>query len=79
MTISLPGSNKGGLAGLFGRKKAANATPVAKKQLNARQMANLFDKEARAKKPVKPAKLSETEKNAGAQLTSLRGALYADD
>lgn len=80
MTISLPGSSGKGLTGLFKRKKSATlAKPTAKKQLDGTQVAKLFDKKARTAVPVKPAKLSETEKNASAQLTNLRGALYSKD
>lgn len=80
MTISLPGSSKKGLSGLLRRKSAPlESKPRAKKQLNGTQVARLFDKEARTAKPVKPAKLSDKEKRASAQLTNLRGALYSDE
>ena len=78
MTISLPGSSRKGFAGLLKRKSSdMNASPTAKKQLAGSQLARLFDKDARTAKPVKPAKLSETEISASEQLSSLRGALYA--
>lgn len=77
MTISLPGSSK---KGLFGRKSKPFVGPrKAKKQLDGNDVARLFDKDVRNAKPVKPAKLSDTEKNAQAQLTNLRGALYAEE
>lgn len=80
MTISLPGSSKKGLSGLIGRKNKSSAgLPKSKKQLDGAQVARLFNKEVRNAKPIKPAKLSDREKNAQTQLTSLRGALYADD
>jgi hypothetical protein len=78
MTISLPGSSRKGLTGLF--KRSANTVakrPMAKKQLGGSDLAKLFDKQARTAKPVKPAKLSEGELNASEQLSSLRGALYS--
>lgn len=79
MTISLPGSSRKGLTGLFKRKSdTKNARPVAKKQLGGSDVAKLFDKKMRTAKATKPAKLSETEINASEQLSSLRGALYSD-
>lgn len=78
MTISLPGSSRKGLTGLFKRNtEIAAKRPTAKKQLDGTQLAKLFDKQARTAKPVKPAKLSEGELDASAQLSSLRGALYS--
>ncbi|KQI73236.1 hypothetical protein AN191_04965 [Loktanella sp. 5RATIMAR09] len=78
MTISLPGSSRKGLTGLFKRNDdTAAKRPAAKKQLDGTQLAKLFDKQARTAKPVKPAKLSEGELDASAQLSSLRGALYS--
>ncbi len=79
MTISLPGSSKKGLSGLFGRKKTEVTKPVSKKQLNARQLAGLFDSNVKAGNRAKPAKLNETEIEDRAQLSSLRGALYSKD
>lgn len=80
MTISLPGSSKKSFSGLFGRKKSAqSAKPTAKKQLAGEQLAKLFDKQARAVKPVRHAKLNESEKLESARLSSLRGALYSDE
>lgn len=80
MTISVPGSSKKGLSGFFGRKtKTETNNPVSKKQLNARQLAGLFDSNVKAAKRAKPAKLNETEIEDRAQLSSLRGALYAKD
>ena len=64
MTISLPGSSRKGLTGLFKRKQKTDAAkPAAKKQLD----------------PTQVAKLSESEKHAREQLSSLRGALYSKD
>lgn len=78
MTISLPGSSRKGLTGLFKRKAdTVSKRPTAKKQLGGSDLAKLFDKQARTAKPVKPAKLSEGELNASEQLSSLRGALYS--
>lgn len=78
MTISLPGSSKKGLSGLFKRKAEPKAArPTAKNQLDGQQLAKLFDKKARTAKPVKPAKLSETEIDASKRLSSMRGALYS--
>jgi len=79
MTISLPGSSKKkGFSGLFKRtSEPRTVRPTSKKQLEGQQLAKLFDKKVRAAKPVKPAKLSETEINASEQLSSLRGALYS--
>lgn len=80
MTISLPGSSKKGLRGLLNREKTSKTSkPTAKKQLDGSQVARLFDKEARSARLAKPAKLSETEKNASEQLSSLRGVLYSKD
>ncbi|MDP5085891.1 MAG: hypothetical protein NWQ23_10760 [Yoonia sp.] len=80
MTISLPGRPKKGLSGLLGRKKEKDVIkPAAQKQLGPQQLAKLFDKEARALKAVKPAKLNATEQKDRAQLSTLRGALYSDD
>lgn len=80
MTISLPGSSGKGLSGLFKRKKIEKAVkPTSKRQLDGNQVAKLFDKTARTAKPIKPAKLSETEMNARTQQTNLRGALYSND
>ena len=77
MTISLPGSSR---FGLLGRKKAkTEAKPKAKKQLQGEQLARLFDKDARTVKPVKPAKMNESETRERDRLSSLRGALYSDD
>ncbi|PJI91718.1 hypothetical protein BC777_0552 [Yoonia maricola] len=79
MTISLPGSSKKGLTGLFKRKAdQKSASPTAKRQLGGNDIAKLFDKKARTAKAVKPAKLSDTEINASEQLSNLRGALYSD-
>jgi len=79
MTISIPGSKKRGLAGLLGRKKPETVVaPAAKKQLQGSQVAKLFDKREREKKPLRPAKLNANEKHDRAQLSSLRGALYSD-
>ena len=76
MTISLPGSSK---SGFFGRKaKPSLGSSNSKKRLDGSQVARLFDKDARNAKPVKPAKLSDTEKSAQTQLTDLRGALYSE-
>lgn len=78
MTISLPGSSRKGFSGLFKRKAAPKvARPTAKKQLDGQQLAKLFDKQARTAKPVKPAKLSDTELDASERLSSMRGALYS--
>ena len=80
MTISLPGSSRKGLTGLFKRKQKTDAAkPAAKKQLDPTQVAKLFDKDARTLRAAKPAKLSESEKHAREQLSSLRGALYSKD
>ncbi|MDX8348856.1 hypothetical protein SLH49_12785 [Cognatiyoonia sp. IB215446] len=82
MTISLPGSSKRSLSGLFGRKKAEAGTQVQpKKKLEGHEVARLFDKKSRAAeaKPVKPAKLNDTEKQDRERLSNLRGALYSQD
>lgn len=78
MTISLPGGSKKGIGSLLGKKKRELYKPTAKKQLPGEKVAQLFNKKTR---PVdaKPAKLNETEKEASAQLSNLRGALYSDD
>ncbi len=78
MTISLPGSSKKGLTGLF-KRKTTEKTPrtVAKKQLGGSDLAKLFDKKARTAKVTKPAKLSDTEISASEQMSSMRGALYS--
>ncbi len=79
MTISLPGSSKKGLSGLLSRqKRSRTGKAAAKKKLDGLQVAKLFDKQARAAKPAKPAKLNEIEQQDSARLTSLRGALYSD-
>lgn len=78
MTISLPGSSRKGLSGLFKRKSDTKGMkPTAKRQLGGNDLARLFDKKMRTSKPVKPAKLSDTEVNASEQMTNLRGALYS--
>ncbi len=78
MTISLPGSSRKGLTGLFKRKADEKvARPAAKKQLGGSDIAKLFDKQARTARAAKPAKLSETEIDASVQMSSLRGALYS--
>ena len=82
MTISLPGSSKRGLASLLGRKKTEQKVTIQpKKKLEGHEVARLFDKKSRAAeaKPVKPAKLNETEKQDRERLSSLRGALYSRD
>ncbi|EBA11864.1 hypothetical protein [Roseobacter sp. CCS2] len=80
MTISLPGSSRKGLTGLFKRKTDdKKGRAVSKKKLGGSDIAKLFDKDVRTAKAVKPAKLSETEINASEQLTNLRGALYSSD
>ena len=80
MTISLPGSSKKGLTGLFGRKKSSPMTkPISKKQLSPRQLAGLFDTNVQAAKAAKPAKLNESEQLDQERLSSLRGALYSKD
>lgn len=77
MTISLPGSSKKGLLGMFQKKtQAARARPTAKTQLKGAELAKLFDKQARSAKPAKSDRLSESEIDASAQLSSLRSALY---
>ncbi|MEM8537019.1 MAG: hypothetical protein AAGF56_04070 [Pseudomonadota bacterium] len=79
MTISFPGSSRKGLGGLLGRKKKRELfEPTAKKQLGGEQVARLFDKRMRPAE-TKPAKLNETEQEASAQQSSLRGALYSSD
>lgn len=79
MTISLPGSSRKGLTGLFKRKADDNKTAaVSKKKLGGSDIAKLFDKDARTARAVKPAKLSDTEVSASEQLSNLRGALYSD-
>lgn len=82
MTISLPGSKKKGLTGLFGRSatdQGAKAEP--KRRLAGHEVAKLFNKSARnaAAKPVKPAKLNDYEKQDRDRISSLRGALYSKD
>ena len=82
MTISLPGSSKRGLSGLFGRKKTDSGITLApKKKLEGREIARLFDKQTRAAaaRPVKPAKLNEGEKQDQGRISRLRGALYSND
>ena len=77
MTISLPGSKKRGFAGLLGRPKTAPLTPAAQKQLDAAQVAKLFQK-GRVEEPVlRPAKLKASEKQERDSLSALRGALYS--
>ncbi|MEM9786850.1 MAG: hypothetical protein AAF801_10150 [Pseudomonadota bacterium] len=82
MTISLPGSSKRGLSSLLGRKKAEPGLKIEpKKKLEGHEVARLFDKKSRAAeaKPIKPAKLNETEKQDRERLSNLRGALYSGD
>ena len=79
MTISLPGSSKKGLGSLLGKKKKRELfKPTAKKQLGGEQVARLFDKKTRPAQS-KPAKLNDTEQQASAQQSGLRGALYSND
>jgi hypothetical protein len=79
MTISLPGSSRGGL---FGRKKKKaldlNITRT-KAPLEGEQLARLFDKSTPKPKAVKPAKMNASETRDRDRLSSLRGALYAKD
>jgi hypothetical protein len=82
MTISLPGSKKGGLSGLLGRKgREPEKKVTAKKRLAGHEVAKLFNKEVRASaaRPVKPAKLNDGEKQDRDRISSLRGALYSKD
>jgi hypothetical protein len=81
MTIALPGSSKGGLSRLFGRKKTVDAPTVAQKPLAPHEVAKLFNKKTRnvVEQAVKPAKLNDTEKQDIARLSTLRGALYSKD
>ncbi|MEL6682791.1 MAG: hypothetical protein AAFQ09_09115 [Pseudomonadota bacterium] len=82
MTISLPGSSKRGLASLLGRRKEEQTLKIQpKKKLEGHEVARLFDKQSRAAeaKPIKPAKLNDTEKQDRERLTNLRGALYSRD
>ncbi len=81
MTILLPGSSKGGLARLLGRKKEADKPTLAQKPLGPHEVAKLFKKKpsAVAEQAVKPAKLNESEKQDVARLSNLRGALYSKD
>ncbi|WP_019955109.1 hypothetical protein [Yoonia vestfoldensis] len=81
MTISLPGSSKGGLARLLGRKKEADTPTLAQKPLGRHEVAKLFKNKpgAAPANVVKPAKLNETEKQDVARLSNLRGALYSKD
>lgn len=82
MTISLPGSKKGGFSGILGRKGRDQGLKVTpKKPLDGADVAKLFNKEARAAvaKPVKPAKLNDGEKQDRDRISSLRGALYSND
>ncbi|MEL6839042.1 MAG: hypothetical protein AAFP85_07100 [Pseudomonadota bacterium] len=82
MTISLPGSSKRGLSSLLGRKKTEPGLKIEpKKKLEGHEVARLFDKKSRAAeaKPIKPAKLNETEKQDRERLSNLRGALYSGD
>ena len=77
MTISLPGSKKRGLAGLLGRKTTQTARPAAQKQLDAAQVAKLFQKGVEdPQKALQPARLNAVEKQERERLSSLRGALY---
>ena len=81
MTISLPGSKRG-LSSLLGRKKTDSGAKVQpSKKLAGHEVARLFDKKSRAAdtKPIKPAKLNETEKQDRDRLANLRGALYSRD
>lgn len=79
MTISLPGSSRKGLTGLFKRKSDdKTARAVSKKKLGGSDLAKLFDKQARTAKAAKPAKLSDSEISASEQLSNLRGALYSE-
>jgi hypothetical protein len=82
MSISLPGSSKRGLAGLFGQKSRDEGKKVSpKKTLDGHEVAKLFDKATRAKvaQSSKPAKLNDGEKQDRDRLSSLRGALYSSD
>lgn len=78
MTISLPGSARGGL---FGRKKKSLNLNISKTKtpLEGEQLARLFDKSTQKPKAVKPAKMNATETRERDRLSSLRGALYAKD
>jgi hypothetical protein len=81
MTIALPGSSKGGLARLLGRKKEADKPTLAQKPLGPHEVAKLFKNKTGsvAEPAAKPAKLNETEKQDVARLSNLRGALYSKD
>ena len=81
MTIALPGSSKGGLARLFGRKKQSDKPTIAEKPLGPHEVAKLFKTKsgASAGDTGKPAKLNDTEKQDVARLSNLRGALYSKD
>lgn len=78
MTISLPGSSKKGIGGLFGRKsKTEKKSPTAEKQLSAQQIAQMFNKDVQVAKEAQPTKLNASEKLDRDEMSSLRGALYS--
>lgn len=82
MTIALPNSTKIGLMGRLGRKSrtAAAAPQTSRKPLEGREIAKLFAGDAVLSTQIaKPAKLNDTEKRDRANLSNLRGALYAKD
>ncbi|MEO0929780.1 MAG: hypothetical protein AAFY14_03890 [Pseudomonadota bacterium] len=66
----------------FGTQKTEPGLKIEpKKKLEGHEVARLFDKKSRAAeaKPIKPAKLNETEKQDRERLSNLRGALYSGD
>lgn len=83
MTISTSEKPRMGLKGLFRRKSqnqdTAEPVSVSKKPLDAADVARLFDKRTRNAGEAKPAQLSDLEVSDSAQMSTLRGALYADN
>ncbi|WP_165606545.1 hypothetical protein [Yoonia litorea] len=60
----------------MGQKKTQNIKPAAQKQLEAAQVAKLFQKGVEEPKEYRPAKLNAHEIKERDALSSLRGALY---
>ena len=78
MTTSVSGSKRRGLAGLLGRKKEQKTVqPTAKNQLDAAQVARLFDKSSASRPDLKPAALQLSEIHDRNEISTLRGALYS--
>lgn len=76
MTISLPGSKKRGLAGLFGQKKVKTAAPASQKRLDPAQVARLFQKGGDVPDEMQSARLNDVEREERDNLSNLRGVLY---